>query len=306
VLYVGMLLDSITGNYRTETREYTAADGRFFAQDTYMPAAGDTGNGNLYVYAAGNPITQDDPTGNALNSDEQLVVNFISACVLGMVLSSALKNATLSSMSFSRGNTPQGLRYLRGEVQDLISLGIGGEGASIDPEPLLAADTVTRMGAFNAQAAITLAGGFLESFSSAIASFRGWKYVKRPGAPEKDVTDAQGNDVRVIGQSKSTSGTTGHDQMIDKLVEQELTKPGRIVISMQRALRTLTGRTIRSRSIPDVMVVRIDQDNEFKIDMYEVQSDGQTERELRLKLDELKKLIPVNMQGETDVVKPQP
>jgi len=306
VLYVGMLLDSITGNYRTETREYTAADGRFFAQDTYMPAAGDTGNGNLYVYAAGNPITQDDPTGNALNSDEQLVVNFISACVLGMVLSSALKNATLSSMSFSRGNTPQGLRYLRGEVQDLISLGIGGEGASIDPEPLLAADTVTRMGAFNAQAAITLAGDFLESFSSAIASFRGWKYVKRPGAPEKDVTDAQGNDVRVIGQSKSTSGTTGHDQMIDKLVEQELTKPGRIVISMQRALRTLTGRTIRSRSIPDVMVVRIDQDNEFKIDMYEVQSDGQTERELRLKLDELKKLIPVNMQGETDVVKPQP
>jgi len=63
VMYVGMLLDPITGSYRTQTREYTAADGRFFTQDTYMPSAGDTGNANLYVYVGGNPVNSSDPFG---------------------------------------------------------------------------------------------------------------------------------------------------------------------------------------------------------------------------------------------------
>ena len=83
LLYVGMLLDSITGNYRTQTREYGTADGRFFTQDTYMPEAGDVRNANLYAYVADNPINAFDPSGRNLVS---LVISTGISMVLGAVV----------------------------------------------------------------------------------------------------------------------------------------------------------------------------------------------------------------------------
>ncbi len=81
VMYVSMLLDPITGNYRTESREYAPADGRFFWQDSYMPAAGDLGNVNLYAYVGGNPINGVDPSGHG-----GMLTSLVAALGVGLTI----------------------------------------------------------------------------------------------------------------------------------------------------------------------------------------------------------------------------
>lgn len=80
VLYAGMLLDPITSNYRTQSREYSPADGQFLWQDDYMPAAGDIGNSNLHLYCGDNAVNLIDPSGNF----SALEVMFTSAWIGGI------------------------------------------------------------------------------------------------------------------------------------------------------------------------------------------------------------------------------
>jgi hypothetical protein len=168
---------------------------------------------------------------------------------------------------------------------------------------MLAVQSVTQMAEVSAEAAADLAAQSLVLFSSSVKNFNGQKYVSRPGSSEQDVPDYQGNPVRVVGQSGSSSTTGGHDEMIEALKDSELQQPGRLMIFMQKSLGSSSGRQFLSRLIPDLTVARM-EDGQIKIDMYEVKSNSQTEDELQRKLDGLMNLLPNGMRGDARVVKP--
>jgi RHS repeat-associated protein len=306
LLYSGEQFDAkLATQYLRGRPAYDPATGRFSTADpiggTFGP--GDFGNANLYVYCAGNPVNLVDPTG-LMSEGEAMVVSALIAGLATLTLHSvysALSNATHASLSFARGRPAQGLTYMRDEVLDLLSLGL--MRGPIDPEPLLAVQSSTQMVQVSARAAKDLAAESLAVYSSSIKTAGGHSYVSRPGSPEQDVPDAQGNPVRVVGQSGSSSGTDGHDALIEALKNRELQQPGRIAIFMQKSLRTVTGRQFASRLIPDVTVVRM-EDGQIKIDMYEVQSQTQSAKELQMKLDGLRNLLPSSMQGKVQVYEP--
>nr|WP_026149077.1 RHS repeat-associated core domain-containing protein [Leptolyngbya sp. FACHB-161] len=62
-LFAGEQFDSSLGDYYLRDRFYDAQTGRFSRMDIYEARLGDLKNLNKYVYAAGNPITNTDPSG---------------------------------------------------------------------------------------------------------------------------------------------------------------------------------------------------------------------------------------------------
>jgi YD repeat-containing protein len=273
----------------------------FPQMDNLRPGPGDLSDANLYAYVGGNPINVVDPSGHEGELVDLLLA--MGAASLVMALHSSASNALNSSISFAQGKTTQGLKYLRNEVQDLLSIGLSGGPGGINPEPMLAVQSVTQMAEVSAEAAADLAAQSLVLFSSSVKNFNGQKYVSRPGSSEQDVPDYQGNPVRVVGQSGSSSTTGGHDEMIEALKDSELQQPGRLMIFMQKSLGSSSGRQFLSRLIPDLTVARM-EDGQIKIDMYEVKSNSQTEDELQRKLDGLMNLLPNGMRGDARVVKP--
>ena len=61
--YAGQQLDALTGLYSLRARYYDPTVGRFLTQDTYLYNLSDPSEINRYLYAMGNPVKYNDPTG---------------------------------------------------------------------------------------------------------------------------------------------------------------------------------------------------------------------------------------------------
>jgi RHS repeat-associated protein len=64
LLYRGEYFDAALGQYQLRARYYDPAAGRFFSRDPRTAGVGDLANANLYLYGAGDPIGNMDPSGN--------------------------------------------------------------------------------------------------------------------------------------------------------------------------------------------------------------------------------------------------
>jgi uncharacterized delta-60 repeat protein len=276
----------------------------FVSQD---PASGGTSDPltlHKYVYANGNPVVNVDPSGR-MSDGEALVVSGLIALMATLTLHKIYSDASNATAAYMEHKYMLGTQYLEQELMGLFSLSF--RGPSIRTPQLQAVNATIQVSAVNTATAESLAAQYLTVFSG-IESFNGHNYVRRPGADERDVSDSQGNPVRIVGQSGSTSGTPGHDAAIDAIAEQQLKQRGTLMIFLQRSLRTATGRTVPLRDIPDVIVIRFNQAGNItkgiKIDLYEVQSANQTRRELEEKLTRIMSEIPKAMQGEFKVIDP--
>ena len=190
---------------------------------------------------------------------------------------------------------------------NLLLFGFGSS-RSGGSEPAFAAVASTiQLAKIGSSAAQQFAQVELAVLSATIGEFGGHKYVNRPGADVRDVTNSSGQQVRIFGQSGSSSETPGHDDKIESFGLEQAQQPGTLMVFLQRSLRTVTARTVNSALIPDIVVVREATPGDLttlKIDMYEVQSASQTPDELRDKLDNLLQSIPEPMRGDTDVLPP--
>ncbi|MBZ0305603.1 MAG: RHS repeat-associated core domain-containing protein [Anaerolineae bacterium] len=62
-MYTGQRYDAETGLYILRTRYYGPSDGRFLSRDSYAYNYQNPFELNRYIYAANNPITNYDPSG---------------------------------------------------------------------------------------------------------------------------------------------------------------------------------------------------------------------------------------------------
>jgi RHS repeat-associated protein len=94
LLYRGELFDTTLGQYMLRARYYNPTIGRFSSQDPTIFGAGNTRDGNLYPYGAGNPVMFNDPSGlMALSiTDVQLATG-----VMMLLVATAITSTVLSS-----------------------------------------------------------------------------------------------------------------------------------------------------------------------------------------------------------------
>jgi hypothetical protein len=73
-------------------------------------------------------------------------------------------------------------------------------------------------------------------------------------------------------------------------------------VYLQRSWKTATGEATASSEIPDVIGIRRDG----KVDVFEVRSDSQKQRQLNQKSREALKLLPANRRGRFRTLEPEP
>jgi RHS repeat-associated protein/uncharacterized delta-60 repeat protein len=309
LLYTGERYDAALGQYFWRVRPYSASDGRFMDADPSDRSGRTSDPMSLhnYVFANGDPTMLVDPTG-LMSETEMKVVATIGAFLFTMTMHSAYSNAVKASRAYSSGRWLEGTNYFGRELVDLFSLGFGGKPGTSAPA-LQAATSAVQLAAVDLQVASAQAGQYLALFASRVINIGGGqKYVQRSGTPERTVEGPDGSDVPIIGQSGSTSGTAGHDEMIDAIAEREAQQPGRLAIFLQRSIRTATGRAVDVGQIPDVIVVRWrvpgDMTKGVAIDLYEVRSASQTPKAIAEKLQAMMSKIPEALQGDPVPVEP--
>ncbi len=117
------------------------------------------------------------------------------------------------------------------------------------------------------------------------------------------VRATNGRKLTVYGQAEYSSSTTaGHADAMNNLVERLAASGQYEYVTLQRSLRTATGRVAPSRSIPDVIAVRRDG----AVDLWEVRSNSQTAEELGIKLERDMQSLPVQRRGRPRVIEPEP
>ena len=304
-LYTGQQFDGGIQQYYLRARYYDPSNGRFESFDSYRGNSTDPQSFHKYVFTADNPINLYDPSGH-FTLNEVAVATFI-ATVVTLSLHGIYSNAVRSSAAYSQHKYLDGTRSLGWEVLGLLTLGLAEFPGNASPA-LQAAGSSIELASVDLATATAQASQYLALFTSALVSFGGQSYVRRPGASERDVQASDGNPVRIIGQSSSSSQTVGHGEMIDSLAETESQQPGRLLIFLQRSLRTATGRAVASRDIPDLIVVRMrvpgDITKGIAIDLWEVLSDSQTVGDLEAKLDGTLSQLPRSLRGKGNVIRP--
>lgn len=129
----------------------------------------------------------------------------------------------------------------------------------------------------------------------------GLDVVPRPGMQSKAVADKDGNPVIIYGQAeKSSSTTVGHAEAMNKLANKLAQSGDYEYITLQRSWRTATGRVGTSGSIPDVIGVRRDG----RVDAWEVQSKTDDPSVLRERLRSGLNSLPIEKQGQIQVIPP--
>ena len=259
---------------------------------------------NNNLYAGASPTTIVDPSGH-MSTGEAAVAAGCASLLIAMGLHSIYANAVHSSMAYSQGNYREGTLALEQELIGMLSFGFRGPPGGMTPA-LQAVDATISVSAASTQTAAALAFQYLALFSAPITSFGGHSYVQRPN--DNPQSAGSNGETRIVGQSSSGSQTDGHAEAIDEIARQEAAKPGRLVIFLQRSLRTVTARAYGTRQIPDVVVVRYkvpgDITKGLQIDLWEVRSNSQTRPELQAKIDAEMNLLPKDMQGDTNVINP--
>ncbi len=104
----------------------------------------------------------------------------------------------------------------------------------------------------------------------------------------------------IYGQSSSSSTTPGHKTTMENIAGREASSGEYDYLTMQRSLRTTTGRAINSRTVPDVTGVRKDG----IVDIWEVASQSDDEEELLARGKAALSTLPVQYRGKVTVVDP--
>jgi hypothetical protein len=127
--------------------------------------------------------------------------------------------------------------------------------------------------------------------------------VPRPGMDVREIAASNGRLVKVYGQEFSSSTTNGHAAAIVRKAT-EMAKSGDYeYVLMQRSWRTATNRAADGsdgRLIPDVIGVRTNG----KVDAFEVMSRNDLRDTLLAKLNRGMNSLPLDRQGNIDVIQP--
>jgi RHS repeat-associated protein len=107
VLYAGQYFDATSGLSYNRARWYDPSTRGFTRVDDYRPGAGDAANGNLLLYAGGDPINSSDPSG--MTSTSELTITFgLSKVAKGLLLLPAASAADWLGNAFGP-NSPTGI-----------------------------------------------------------------------------------------------------------------------------------------------------------------------------------------------------
>jgi YD repeat-containing protein len=202
---------------------------------------------NSYLLENGNAINGSDPSGHD-DVAELAIVAGISAALSTLGAYNIFSNASHSTQAYVNGQYVNGTLYLEKEIEGLLSFGFEGPSGGLQPA-LQTVESTIQVAEVGISAGISLAEQYLAQFSASIASYGGQSYVRRPGAQERDVTNSSGQTVRIVGQSRSSSETPGHDTAIDNIANEQAQQPGALMVFLPRSPRTATGRAVNSTSV---------------------------------------------------------
>lgn len=123
------------------------------------------------------------------------------------------------------------------------------------------------------------------------------------------IINKNGNEVKIYGQTGSSSETDGHVEAMVNQVARAAATGDYAYFTYQRSLWTATGRILgqkRTGRRPDIIGVRVDG----RIDIWEVRSQTQGEgsalgRELEEQTRSLLNSLPLERQGTAQVIPPE-
>jgi hypothetical protein len=130
----------------------------------------------------------------------------------------------------------------------------------------------------------------------------GLKLVPRRGMKSRVVTDIHGREVPIYGQEKGSSTTDGHAEAMIEEAERMARTGEYEYITLQRSLRTATGRVSKGRRMPDIIGVRRDG----RVEQVEVESDSDIEEKLIQRMAESNLTLPAHRRMDGRVIHPAP
>jgi RHS repeat-associated protein len=323
-LYSGEQFDSKIGQQYLRQRYYDPSTGRFNRLDPFFGNVNDPQSLHKYLYTHADPVNGIDPSGNSMiGAAISIAINVGRVAAIGAVIGVGVNTIrNIATGDQWNANIRNAALWGAALYPAILMMPIVGVSLAVlglyDSFGVAYSAWTDRQSTWTRRSAAALYVGLNVMFA--------WQQGKRiyhtmrpilqngdmytsiifrPDMVEAAVWDHQGYKTVLYGQAKSSSTTPGHENaMMNKA--NEMGRSGKyLYVLLQRSWRTALDYTYNNplfRKIPDIIGIRKDG----RIEAYEVKSNTDNVDMLRTRLEQSMKELPDEMQGDYDVLPPQP